>query len=91
MLAASTFAVCIGQMALRLVAGKVDFSEEELAVCLDLHSRGRALGRQDLNTAVLTEAYRRIGRASEADHIESEYAKVRREITSRTFDLPSSC
>ena len=91
MLAASTFAVCIGQIALRLAAGNDDFSEEELAFCLDLHRRGRALGRQDLNTAVLTEAHRRVGKALEADQIAREYSTCRREVTKRAFELSSNC
>lgn len=84
---ASQYCVAMGELALRLLVSRHPTSRRELTTLHAQHLRGRSFGRQDINTSILSAAFRAAGSDKAALKIESEYASVRRELTSGSFSV----
>ncbi|MCC6931465.1 MAG: AAA family ATPase [Gemmatimonadaceae bacterium] len=84
-LMATQYCVDIGDLALRLLISQHPTTRRETIRLHAQHMRGRSFGRQDINTRVLSAAFRSIGADKAAQKLEAEYASVRREITVGPF------
>lgn len=84
--AASDYCASLGEVALQLLIAPTSIDRSELSRLRKLHLRGRALGRQDINTAILCAALRTVGEEKVSLKFEREYRLHRREVTRGLFD-----